>query len=94
MRKCLRCGSEMLEGIKIETEVNTVSAAGTAESGMGLGFGSGGFSLFRRYNTGGKTLFGNPKYRVERLGTPLAALCKTCGEVSLYIPQKTEETKG
>ena len=83
MRKCVRCGSDMTEGLYLGVSVSVSTYDG---DDVGVGDGGGSIdSIERTYDTGKKTLFGKPKYVIELFGEPKAALCPNCGEISLYV---------
>ena len=86
MRKCVRCGSDMKEGLYFGVSVS-VSTYGGDDVGHGDGEGTVD-SVNRRYDTGKETFFGKPKYATEFLGEPKAALCPNCGEISLYVEEE------
>ena len=87
MRKCVRCGSDMTEGLYLGVSVSV--STGSLGTDFAIGDGEGTVdSVNRRYDTGKETFFGKPKYATEFLGEPKAALCPNCGEISLYVEEE------
>lgn len=91
MRICTRCGQPMEENLQLNMSITTVGTSMSGDGGISVGSGEGELGLAREVD--GKSLFGKPVKRWQQVGTLRGALCKTCGEVSIYLPGG-QDTRG